>query len=291
MTETCYGTIEAIRGERRPNSSGQPRRHPDAAFENTVRIVDDGGNPVSNGQPGEITIRNPATMAGYWRNDTETSASLRDGWLFTGDLGWLDDDNYLYFVDRKKDVIRRRGENISSQEVEDVIKSHEHVLDCAIIAVPSDLGEDEVKAYITPTARRVSAARGRHLLVRRPPRLLQGSSVHRNPRRAATNSQPSGAKGRPAPGARGPHLWLLRSRSRRHPNQAVAAARLQLPADQACRVILGKAFGSLSLNFSTTMHIRRHNDYQRGANPMNKIEAIFDRNVLKSSRMPSAKPA
>ena len=150
MTETCYGTIETIRGERRPNSSGQPRKHPDAAFDNTVRIVDDLGNPVANGQPGEITIRNPATMAGYWRNDAETGASLRDGWLFTGDLGWLDDDNYLYFVDRKKDVIRRRGENISSQEVEDVIKSHEHVLDCAIIAVPSELGEDEVKAYITP---------------------------------------------------------------------------------------------------------------------------------------------
>ena len=150
MTETCYGTIETIRGERRPNSSGQPRQHPDSGFENAVRIVDDAGDPVPNGQPGEITIRNPATMAGYWRNDAETSASLRDGWLFTGDLGWLDDDNYLYFVDRKKDVIRRRGENISSQEVEDVIKSHESVLDCAIIAVPSELGEDEVKAYITP---------------------------------------------------------------------------------------------------------------------------------------------
>ena len=150
MTETCYGTIEAIAGQRRPNSSGQPRRHPDPAFENTVRIVDDAGNPVANGAPGEITIRNPATMAGYWRNETETNASLRDGWLFTGDLGWLDDDGYLYFVDRKKDVIRRRGENISSQEVEDVIKRHERVLDCAIIAVPSDLGEDEMKAYITP---------------------------------------------------------------------------------------------------------------------------------------------
>ena len=150
MTETCYGTIEDIRGQRRPNSSGQPRRHPDPAFENTVRIVDDAGNPVANGAPGEITIRNPATMAGYWRNETETNASLRDGWLFTGDLGWLDDDDYLYFVDRKKDVIRRRGENISSQEVEDVIKRHRRVLDCAIIAVPSDLGEDEVKAYITP---------------------------------------------------------------------------------------------------------------------------------------------
>ena len=150
MTETCYGTIETIGGERRPNSSGQPRRHPDPAFENAVRIVNDHGQPVPNGQPGEITIRNPATMAGYWRNPAETAAALRAGWLFTGDLGWLDDDGYLYFVDRKKDVIRRRGENISSQEVEDVIKRHESVLDCAIIAVPSELGEDEVKAYVTP---------------------------------------------------------------------------------------------------------------------------------------------
>ena len=150
MTETCYGTIESIRGERRPNSSGLPRQHPDPAFHNTIRIVGDDGVPVPNGQPGEITIRNPATMPGYWRNAAETAASLRDGWLFTGDLGWRDDDNYLYFVDRKKDVIRRRGENISSQEVEDVIKRHEGVLDCAIIAVPSELGEDEVKAYVTP---------------------------------------------------------------------------------------------------------------------------------------------
>ena len=150
MTETCYGTIESIRGERRANSSGQPRQHPDPAFENTVRIVDDAGVPVPNGAPGEIAIRNPATMPGYWRNAEQTDLSLRDGWLFTGDLGRLDDDGYLYFVDRKKDVIRRRGENISSQEVEDVIKRHGPVLDCAIIAVPSELGEDEVKAYITP---------------------------------------------------------------------------------------------------------------------------------------------
>ena len=76
--------------------------------------------------------------------------ALREGWLHTGDLAWLDDEGFLYFVDRKKDVIRRRGENISSQEVEDVIKRHATVLDCAVIAVPSELGEDEVKAYLTP---------------------------------------------------------------------------------------------------------------------------------------------
>ena len=87
MTETCYGTIEDIRGERRPNSSGLPRQHPDPSFGNTVRIVDDAGVPVPNGQPGEITIQNPATMPGYWRNAEQTAESLRDGWLFTGDLG------------------------------------------------------------------------------------------------------------------------------------------------------------------------------------------------------------
>ncbi len=150
MTETCYGTIERIGDARRPMSSGLPRQHPDPSFTNEIRIADDAGNPVSVGAVGEITIRNPATMLGYWRNEEQTQLALRDGWLFTGDLGWLDQDGFLYFVDRKKDVIRRRGENISSQEVEDVIKRHPQVLDCAVIAVPSELGEDEVKAYVVP---------------------------------------------------------------------------------------------------------------------------------------------
>ena len=150
MTETCYGAIEKIGQKRRPNSSGQPRLHPDHDFVNQVRIVDDDGNPVPTGQPGEITIKNPAVMPGYWRNQEQTDLALNDGWLHTGDLGWQDEDGFLYFVDRKKDVIRRRGENISSQEVEDVIKRHPTVMDCAVIAVPSELGEDEVKAYVTP---------------------------------------------------------------------------------------------------------------------------------------------
>ncbi|MDE2779351.1 MAG: ATP-dependent acyl-CoA ligase [Chloroflexota bacterium] len=150
MTETCYGSIEKIGQQRRPNSSGQPRLHPDSGFVNRIRIVDDDGRPVPSGQPGEITISNPAVMPGYWRNQEQTDLALREGWLHTGDLGWADEEGFLYFVDRKKDVIRRRGENISSQEVEDAIKRHPTVLDCAVIAVPSELGEDEVKAYVTP---------------------------------------------------------------------------------------------------------------------------------------------
>ena len=149
MTETCYGTIEEIGDRRRPSSSGSARRHPDSRFDNQVRISDsDSGEPVPTGTVGEITITNPAVMSGYWRNEEQTKQSLRDGWLYTGDLGWIDEDGFLYFVDRKKDIIRRRGENISSQEVEDVIKRHPAVMDCAVIAVPSELGEDEVKAYV-----------------------------------------------------------------------------------------------------------------------------------------------
>ena len=150
MTETCYGTIEGIGQSRRNGSSGRPRQHPDPAFINQVRIVDDAGEPVAFGATGEITVKNPATMSGYWRNEEQTRLALREGWLFTGDLGRMDEDGFLYFVDRKKDVIRRRGENISSQEVEDVIKRHVNVLDCAVIAVPSELGEDEVKVYVSP---------------------------------------------------------------------------------------------------------------------------------------------
>ena len=151
MTETCYGTIEAISEQRRAGSSGRPRLHPDPRFGNTVRIADaETGQPVGSNVVGEITIKNPAVMPGYWRNDEQNRETLRDGWLYTGDLGWVDDDEFLYFVDRKKDIIRRRGENISSQEVENVIKSHPSVLDCAVLAVPSELGEDEVKAYVTP---------------------------------------------------------------------------------------------------------------------------------------------
>ena len=149
MTETCYGTIERLGEGHRSGSSGKSRWHPDPRFHNELRIRDDSGE-VSPGTVGEITIRNPAIMPGYWRDPGRTAETLRDGWLCTGDLGWLDDEGHLYFVDRKKDVVRRRGENISSQEVENVIKRHPGVLDCAVIAVPSELGEDEVKAYVVP---------------------------------------------------------------------------------------------------------------------------------------------
>ena len=148
MTETCYGTIETLGGERRPFSCGLAREHPDPLFVNEIRIVDGDGAEVPPGTPGEIVIRNPAITPGYWGNAEKTREALREGWLHTGDMGRMDRDGYLYFVDRKKDIIRRRGENISSQEVESVLKRHPDILDAAVLAVPSELGEDDVKAYI-----------------------------------------------------------------------------------------------------------------------------------------------
>ena len=235
MTETCFGTIEGIREDRRSGSSGRPRQHPDPRFENTVRIADaETGHHVGPNTVGEITIRNPALMPGYWRNDEQNRETLRDGWLYTGDLGWLDDDGFLYFVDRKKDIIRRRGENISSQEVENVIKANPDVLDCAVVAVPSDLGEDEVKAYVTPRPGRHGQSRGSRLLVRRALGLLQGAPLLGSTRRAASHSQPESAQGRAAPRTRGPHRGLLRPGGRRH-----QAALKQ--ADPGTRFTSGKA--------------------------------------------------
>ena len=147
LTETCYGTIERIGEPHRKGSSGRAKEHPDPRFQAQVRIVTD-GESLPPGQTGEITLRSPANMPGYWRNPERTQEALRDGWFYTGDLGWIDEDGYLYFVDRKKDVVRRRGENISSQEVENCIRSHPGVADCAVIAVPAELGEEEVKVYV-----------------------------------------------------------------------------------------------------------------------------------------------
>lgn len=148
MTETCFGTVERLGDERRAFSSGMPRQHPDPGFTNEIRCVDENGEDVELGTPGELLIRNPALTPGYWGNEKGTAEALRDGWLYTGDMVSLDADDHVYYIDRKKDVIRRRGENISSQEVEIVLKRHPKILDCAVIAVPSDLGEDDVKAYV-----------------------------------------------------------------------------------------------------------------------------------------------
>jgi acyl-CoA synthetase (AMP-forming)/AMP-acid ligase II len=113
-----------------------------------VEIHDEAGRALAPGQAGEIVKGGPAVMKGYYKNPAATAKALKNGWLYTGDLGYLDEDGYLYFVDRVKDMVRRGDENISSEEVERVLNSHPAVAESAVIAVPDQIRGEEVKAYI-----------------------------------------------------------------------------------------------------------------------------------------------
>ncbi|WP_209121005.1 AMP-binding protein [Alkalihalobacillus sp. BA299] len=111
-----------------------------------IEIHDDNDKPCSAGEPGEIVLRpkEPGVMfTGYYKMAKETVESWQNLWFHTGDRGWMDEDGYIYFLDRKKDAIRRRGENISSYEVERVINDHPKVYDSAAVGVPSEQSGDE----------------------------------------------------------------------------------------------------------------------------------------------------
>ncbi len=121
----------------------------------TCRLVDDHDCEVPVGEAGELIVRSDLPWSlthGYFAMAEATVKAWRNGWFHTGDLLRRDEEGNYYFVDRKKDAIRRRGENISSQEVEAVVNSLPQVADCAVIGVPSDLGEDEVMVIIEPKA-------------------------------------------------------------------------------------------------------------------------------------------
>jgi crotonobetaine/carnitine-CoA ligase len=116
-----------------------------------VRIVDDSGNPLPAGRVGEIIMRGkePGLIAkGYLENPEATKEAFRDGWLYTGDLGRYDEDGDFYYVGRRKDSIRRRGENISAWEVERVLNLHPAVEESAAIGVKASIGEEELKVFI-----------------------------------------------------------------------------------------------------------------------------------------------
>src|SRR5205823_8798589 len=103
---------------------------------------------VGPGETGELELRNPAIMRGYYEMPEETAAVIVDGWLKTGDLVRVNADETYTFLGRKKEVIRRRGENLSPAEVEQVLERHPDVAEAAVIGVPSELSEEDVKAFL-----------------------------------------------------------------------------------------------------------------------------------------------
>jgi len=143
LTEASLISMLPAGETNKPGAAGKPNHH-----EFDVRLVDDDDVEVPVGDIGEILCRprRPNVMfAGYWRRPDDTLAVLRNLWFHTGDLGRLDEEDFLYFVDRKKDYLRRRGENISSFEMERIFHGHPDIEDVAVHSVPSDVGEDEVK--------------------------------------------------------------------------------------------------------------------------------------------------
>jgi long-chain acyl-CoA synthetase len=133
-----------LEGMRKEGSIGLPLPDTDC------RIVDL-GDPSSEqppGSPGELCIRGPQVMLGYWNRPEDTAAAMRDGWLHTGDLGRLDADGYLYLVDRAKDMIVSGGENVYSTEVEDVLYRHPKVHKASVIGVPDPRTGEALKAFV-----------------------------------------------------------------------------------------------------------------------------------------------
>ena len=115
-----------------------------------IAILDENAAPLPQGQEGEVAARGPRLMSGYWNDDQATGAAFHDDWLLTGDRGYLDEDGYLFLTGRSKDFIKRGGEMISPQEVEDALLSHPAVQEAAVIGVPDAQWGERVRALVVP---------------------------------------------------------------------------------------------------------------------------------------------
>jgi carnitine-CoA ligase len=147
MSESTYGLIWPRGADPRPfGTMGTARQHPELGHVNDVRVRE----PDERGI-GELELRNPAIMRGYFEMPEETAAVLVDGWIRTGDLARDEGDGTFTFIGRQKEVIRRRGENLSPAEVEAALEQHPDVVEAAVVGVPSELSEQDVKAFLVVT--------------------------------------------------------------------------------------------------------------------------------------------
>ncbi|MDQ6848336.1 MAG: AMP-binding protein [Candidatus Dormibacteraeota bacterium] len=142
-TETSAVISSSPPGSRRVGSVGVPIRDCE------VCILDDDDRPLGVGEDGEICVRSPGVMSGYWNAPAETAEALRDGWLHTGDVGRRDSDGYLYVVDRKKDLILRGGFNVFPRDIEDVLLAHADVTTAGVVGRPDPRLGEEVVAFVT----------------------------------------------------------------------------------------------------------------------------------------------
>ena len=145
MTEIPGVTCNPFEGVQKLGSMGPVGRHPDPARPwAQCRVVDDEGRDVPVGEAGELWVKTPIIMQGYFRDPEQTANTFEGDWFKTGDLVKRDEDDYFYFISRKRDIIRRRGENIAAAELDRVVGEHSAVAEAGTIAVPSELGEDDI---------------------------------------------------------------------------------------------------------------------------------------------------
>lgn len=140
----CVTTLDACDSLRKVGSVGPPLPFV------KVRLLDDAGKEVKRGAIGEIVVQGPVVMLGYYKKPEETALVLKDGWFYTGDLAWADEEGYLFFSDRKKDVIVSGGENIASREVEEALYKHPDIFRAAVFGVPDEKWGERVIAAIVP---------------------------------------------------------------------------------------------------------------------------------------------
>lgn len=142
LTEsTCRSTFNPVDGVRKPGSAGLP-------LSNEMQIVDENGNYLSHNKKGEIIIRGKNIMKGYFKDAKTTSKALRNGWLYTGDIGWKDSEGYYYIIDRKDDLIIKGGENIYPREIDEALYSIEGIAEAATIGVPDEIYDENIKSFV-----------------------------------------------------------------------------------------------------------------------------------------------
>jgi acyl-CoA synthetase (AMP-forming)/AMP-acid ligase II len=185
LTEASGPTVSVAKHEMaiaKAPSVGRP-------FINTdVRVTDQDGGECPPGEIGEIAVRGDQVMKEYLNDPETTAATLRQGWLYTGDLGQMDDEGYLYVVDRKKDIIISGGENISSVEVESTLYKHPKVMEAAVIGVPDPKFGEAVCAIVVPRkgvtlteAEIVDYCRERLASYKKPRKVIFTDALPRNP--------------------------------------------------------------------------------------------------------------
>lgn len=203
-TDAGIPVYDPVDGPQRPGAAGR------VVDEFDVRITDPLGASVPPGEVGEIRVRGREpglVMSGYHGMPEATESTIVDGWVRTGDLGSLDSDGYLSFRGRSNDSIRRRGENISAYEVEEMVHAHPDVLEVAAVGVPSELSEEDVKVVVVVRPGRVLTARGLHEFCRATapahmvPRYIE--IVHRLPKTPTQKIE----KFRLRNGGNGPGTW------------------------------------------------------------------------------------